>query len=241
MVTARRGPSRGRLAASDLATFAADAVRAARGRAPAAPAPRGMGRVSGLFVRGGNADPVSLEPIPRGRAVRVGKQWMDYRSVRQLLNRDPAATNPLTRQPFPESVRAKHAAGRLRGLTAAMRDAREFFSLTRDDDMMYFTDFVRRKGFRYGKAGAGVAMRKEYAGGIMYECRLHNASQSVHHFLRPTRSDKRHDYANVGAGTVRVPVKATPEFKDLARKAHAASRFPAPMTFFAGPPLPRDP
>lgn len=64
---------------------------------------------SGLpFARNANGahavDAVSLNRIPSARAVRVGRHWMDARSLRALLAANPRATNPLTRQPFPAHV-----------------------------------------------------------------------------------------------------------------------------------------
>lgn len=93
------------------AAFAADATRAASGRVPRGPAPRGM-RGSGLFVRDQNGqktvDPVSLDRIPVRRAVKIGKQHWNSKTLRGLLKHNPAATNPLTRQPLPPHVVEKY-------------------------------------------------------------------------------------------------------------------------------------
>lgn len=99
-------------AQSVSAAFWANARRAAKGRAPLGPAPKGM-RGSGLFVRGDQSgqqtiDPVSLDRIPARRAVLIGKQQWNSKTIRELLKRDSAATNPLTRQPFPAEIYEKY-------------------------------------------------------------------------------------------------------------------------------------
>lgn len=93
--------------------FWANARRAAGGgKVPRGPAPKGMGG-TGLFVRDQSGqqtiDPVTLNRIPAGRALRVGKQYWNSTTIRKLLERDSQATNPLTRQPFPADVYAKYA------------------------------------------------------------------------------------------------------------------------------------
>lgn len=49
-------------------------------------------------------DPVSLNRIPVSRAVKVNRQVFDANTLREILRRNPRATNPLTRQPFPQHV-----------------------------------------------------------------------------------------------------------------------------------------
>lgn len=75
-----------------------------------ASAPRGLGFRRSLLTRELNA--VSLNRIPASRAVRVGKQWWDSKTLRELFRRDPSARNPLTRQPFPAHVSSKYGGGR---------------------------------------------------------------------------------------------------------------------------------
>ena len=98
-------------AAHRVTALPAFASRAALSAAP----PKGMGRASRLpqrfpgFVGGpDNTDPVSLSRIPVKRAVRVGKQWFNSKSIRAMLARDTRTTNPLTRQPFPDAVRERY-------------------------------------------------------------------------------------------------------------------------------------
>jgi hypothetical protein len=70
----------------------------------------GLGR--NLYVRNaqGNhaTDPVSLNRIPVSRAVKVGRQHYDSKTLRTLFQQKARATNPLTRQPFPEAVYKKY-------------------------------------------------------------------------------------------------------------------------------------
>lgn len=47
---------------------------------------------------------LTLNRIPRRRAVKVGQQYWDSKSLRDLLARDERAPNPLTRAPFPQWV-----------------------------------------------------------------------------------------------------------------------------------------
>ena len=88
--------------------FAAKALKATRG------GPRGMG-VRNIYAKNANGtystDPVSLNRIPVSRAVRVNRQVFDSKTLRALLQRDPGATNPLTRQPFPRHVYDRFARG----------------------------------------------------------------------------------------------------------------------------------
>lgn len=93
-------------AALDVArgAFAATAIQAANGRG-VAPLPKGM-RGSGIYRRETNA--VTLAQIPTRRAVKIGKQHWDSRTLRGLLERNPMATNPLTRQPLPPGVAKKY-------------------------------------------------------------------------------------------------------------------------------------
>lgn len=102
------------LARNAVARAATSTVFAARA---ATVRPRGMagsGRRQGPYIvnknqEGGLAlNAVSLNRIPRGRAVKVGTQYFDSRTLRELLRRNPQATNPLTRAPFPEWVYAKY-------------------------------------------------------------------------------------------------------------------------------------
>lgn len=103
------------LARDAVARAAASTVFSARA---ATVGPRGMAgssRRQGLYIKnkdqkGGYAlNAVSLERIPRRRAVKVGAQYFDSRTLRNLLKRDARATNPLTRQPFPSAVYKKYA------------------------------------------------------------------------------------------------------------------------------------
>lgn len=70
----------------------------------------GLGR--NLFVRNADGqhatDPVSLNRIPVRRAVAVGKRTYNSKTLRALLAQNPHATDPLTRQPFPERVYKKY-------------------------------------------------------------------------------------------------------------------------------------
>lgn len=70
----------------------------------------GLGR--NLFARNDEGrhatDPVSLNRIPVSRAVKVGRQHYDSRTLQRLFKINPRATNPLTRQPFPQNVYAKY-------------------------------------------------------------------------------------------------------------------------------------
>jgi hypothetical protein len=84
--------------------FAASAVLASQGRG-VAPLPRGM-RGRGIYRREWNA--VSLDPVPVRRAVRVGQQYWDGKTIRTLLARDPDALNPLTREQFPPRVKRRY-------------------------------------------------------------------------------------------------------------------------------------
>ena len=86
------------------AAFAARAIQAAEGRG-VAPLPRGM-RGSGIYRREENA--VSLAPVPTRRAVKIGRQYWDSKTLRGLLRSNPGATNPLTRQPLPPRVLKKY-------------------------------------------------------------------------------------------------------------------------------------
>ncbi len=88
---------------------AATAHMLAKAKKIARAGPRGMGGSRTLYARNATngsyaVDPVSLDRIPVRRVVRVGKQAFNSKTVRALLERDPAATNPLTRQPFPDHV-----------------------------------------------------------------------------------------------------------------------------------------
>lgn len=77
--------------------------------ARAASVPRGM-RGLGLnrSVLPGVVDPVTQRSIPIRRAVRINKQWFNSKGLSNLLRHNPAATNPLTRQPLPAKVRARY-------------------------------------------------------------------------------------------------------------------------------------
>lgn len=72
--------------------------------------PRGMGTASSLYATDANGyatDPVSLDRIPRSRAVKVGPHTFNAKTLRALLAHNPRATNPLTRQSFPPAIYAK--------------------------------------------------------------------------------------------------------------------------------------
>lgn len=84
--------------------FAAKAIQAAEGRG-VAPLPKGM-RGSGIYRRETNA--VTLDPVPTRRAVKIGKQYWNSRTLRGLLKSNPAVRNPLTRQPLPQRVVKKY-------------------------------------------------------------------------------------------------------------------------------------
>lgn len=130
----------GRVVASALArrvanvSFAAAAVSSAKKTSKKAERrrpPLGMGVGSGvrgpwlLEPNGTKAiDPVSLNHIPMDRAVRVGRQVFDSRTLRALLRRDPGAVNPLTREPFPEDVRRAYGdqSGRMPEALAKKQD-----------------------------------------------------------------------------------------------------------------------
>ncbi|KAL4856932.1 hypothetical protein ACK3TF_002969 [Chlorella vulgaris] len=86
--------------------FAQVAFRSAAKEARRAPrralAPKGMGGQS-LFTVEDNA--VTLDPIPTKRAVKVGKQWWDSKTLLTLVARNGArARNPLTREPLPPAI-----------------------------------------------------------------------------------------------------------------------------------------
>jgi hypothetical protein len=70
----------------------------------------GLGR--NLYARNANGqhatDPVSLNRIPASRAVKVGKHHYDSKTLRALFAKNQLATNPLTRQPFPQAVYKKY-------------------------------------------------------------------------------------------------------------------------------------
>lgn len=87
---------------------AATAHMLARARKAARAGPRGMGGSRTLYAKNTNGsfsvDPMSLDRIPVRRVVRVGKHAFNSKSVRSLLEHNPSATNPLTRQPFPDDV-----------------------------------------------------------------------------------------------------------------------------------------
>jgi hypothetical protein len=93
----------------DTAARVAFRTIAAEGRRapPRAPAPRGMGRATGLFSTENNA--VSMAPIPMKRAVKVNKQWWNAKTLRTLLKHNPRASNPLTRQPLPAKIIKKYS------------------------------------------------------------------------------------------------------------------------------------
>lgn len=73
--------------------------------------PRGT-RTRSLYVRNADGryaiDPVTLNRIPRRRAVRVDRHVFDSASLRGLLQHTPDATNPLTRRPFPRHIIARY-------------------------------------------------------------------------------------------------------------------------------------
>lgn len=97
-----------------MGAFAARAVRASK-RANQPRGPRGMRASTGLYAVNANGteavDPVSLNRIPRRRAVTIGRQTFDANTLRALLSRDPGAVNPLTRQPFPREVYTTYGGG----------------------------------------------------------------------------------------------------------------------------------
>lgn len=89
--------------------FGAAALLAARPTRFAGP--KGLGGAPALYARNANGqvseDPVSLQRIPAHRAVKIGKKYFNSRSLRELLRRNPDATNPLTRQPLPEAIKQR--------------------------------------------------------------------------------------------------------------------------------------
>jgi hypothetical protein len=97
-----------RALANVAATTAMKTALVAKATARAQRQPRGLGPGTDLFVRGSNGqyaiDALSLNRVPRARAVRIGMQNWNSKSLSGLLNRNPRAPNPLTRQPFPETV-----------------------------------------------------------------------------------------------------------------------------------------
>ena len=120
-------------AARAVTARAAFAAHAARAATP----PKGMGRTASPLIRGlrfvggpGNTDPLTLNRIPVKRAVRVGKQWFNSKSIRSMLARDPRATNPLTRQPFPVNVRERYSISRAHesAAKAAIREIKAFLA-----------------------------------------------------------------------------------------------------------------
>ena len=79
--------------------------------------PKGLGLRSNLRnlyalnateANGYAKDPVLLNRIPKTRAVKVGMQTFDARTLRKLFRLNPNATHPVTRQPFPPNIRAKY-------------------------------------------------------------------------------------------------------------------------------------
>lgn len=75
--------------------------------------PRGM-RGSGLpFVRdaeepnGRRRNVISLDPIPKARAIRIGAHTFDKKHLKRLLTHNPGAKNPMTREPIPAWVRPR--------------------------------------------------------------------------------------------------------------------------------------
>lgn len=99
------------------AAFAAKAVSTA-GKAARQKRPKGLGAthkpLKNLFVKNSDGEYpenfLTLAKIPKSRAVQVGKQYFNSRSLRQLLSQNPTAANPFTRQPFPDSVYQKYGA-----------------------------------------------------------------------------------------------------------------------------------
>lgn len=126
-----------RVARDALAQHAAKTVFAGRAVKAAAPRmPGGLGR--DMFVRDADGthatDPVTLNRIPLKRAVKIGKQYHNSKSLRaQLQFRN---TNPLTRQPFPAAVQRKYGPRRMttgrrpvQGLMTAVRSVYEYIAL----------------------------------------------------------------------------------------------------------------
>lgn len=87
--------------------FAASAIKKSKRNGP-----RGMG-VPNLYARNSNGtraiDPMSLNHVRKPHAVKVDPHVFDARQLRKLFAHNPRATNPLTRKPFPETVRTKYS------------------------------------------------------------------------------------------------------------------------------------
>lgn len=50
-------------------------------------------------------DPVTMNKIPKKRAIRVGRHWFDAKTLRRVVQTNPI--NPLTREPLPNVVQRK--------------------------------------------------------------------------------------------------------------------------------------
>lgn len=87
--------------------FATAAIRKSKANGP-----KGMG-IPNIYARNSNGnramDPISWQNIPKPHAVKVGRRVYDARSLRQLFAHNPRATNPYTREPFPEEVMKKYS------------------------------------------------------------------------------------------------------------------------------------
>lgn len=53
-------------------------------------------------------DPITMDPIPLRRAVKVGRHWHNAESLRKLFRHTPDARHPLTREPFPDHIRQRY-------------------------------------------------------------------------------------------------------------------------------------
>lgn len=71
-------------------------------------------------------DPISLEPIPVSRAVRVGRHYFDDVSLRQFFLHTNNPRNPLTREPFPPEVLARYGKERATRQSAANQNKRKY-------------------------------------------------------------------------------------------------------------------
>lgn len=85
-------------------------------------------------------DPISLEPIPTRRAVRVGRHYFDDLSLRQFFLHTDNPRNPYTREPFPPEVLARYGRERATRASAANRNKRQL--LERRRLMLAFDDVL---------------------------------------------------------------------------------------------------
>ncbi|KAI3432558.1 hypothetical protein D9Q98_004107 [Chlorella vulgaris] len=126
--------------------FAQVAFRSAAKEARRAPrralAPKGMGGQS-LFTVEDNA--VTLDPIPTKRAVKVGKQWWDSKTLLTLVARNGArARNPLTREPLPPAIHRRAVQHDVRQAVAAAKAMVRRGLTTKSDQDSFITPVADR-------------------------------------------------------------------------------------------------